>query len=253
METRASEIAAGIYRLSTYVPEIGPPAGFTFNQFLVLGEEPLLFHTGPRRMFPLVRDAVARLIKPESLRWISFGHVESDECGSMNDWLAIAPRAQVTQGQIAVDVQLNDLCDRAPRALQDGEVLDLGGGKRVRYLYTPHVPHGWDSGLLYEEGTRTLLCGDLFTQLGNDRALTTGDIVGPAIAAEDMFQSSSLTPESGQRIRALAELSPRTLALMHGPSFEGNAPAALRALAEDLDRRLARTPTRTQQAQAQLA
>ena len=240
MQTHVHEIAAGIYRLSTFVPEIGPPAGFTFNQFLVLGEEPLLFHTGPRRMFPLVREAVSRLMKPEDLRWISFGHVEADECGSMNDWLAIAPGAQVTQGQIAVDVQLNDLCDRAPRALQDGEVLDLGGGKRVRYLYTPHVPHGWDAGLLYEETTGTLLCGDLFTQLGNGKALTTGDIVGPAAAAEDMFQASALHPETGNRVRALATLAPRTLALMHGPSFEGDTSRALHALAEDYDRRRTR-------------
>jgi flavorubredoxin len=230
METRVHEIAAGIYRLSTFVPEIGPPAGFTFNQFLVLGDEPLLFHTGPRRMFPLVREAVARLLPPERLRWISFGHVEADECGSMNDWLALAPQAQVAQGQIACDVQLNDLADRAPRALQDGEVLDLGG-KRVRYLYTPHTPHGWDAGVMFEESTGTLLCGDLFTQLGNGAPLTTADIVGPALAAEELFQASSLNPGMGVRIRALAALAPRTLALMHGPAYEGDGARALQALA----------------------
>jgi flavorubredoxin len=158
----------------------------------------------------------------------------------MNDWLAIAPRAQVAQGQIAVDVQLNDLCDRAPRALQDGEVLDLGGGKRVRYLYTPHTPHGWDAGVMFEESTGTLLSGDLFTQLGNGKALTTEDIVGPAIAAEDMFQASTLNPMMGERIRTLAQLEPRTLALMHGPSFNGDSAGALRALAEDYDRRAQR-------------
>ena len=236
MNTRVDEIAGGIYRLSTFVPEIGPPAGFVFNQFLVLGDEPLLFHTGPRRMFPLVREAVAKLIKPEALRWISFGHVEADECGSMNDWLAIAPQAQVTQGQIAVDVQLNDLCDRAPRALQDGEVLDLGG-KRLRYLYTPHCPHGWDAGVMYEESTGTLLSGDLFTQLGNDRVMTDGDILGPAIAAEEMFQATSLNPEIPARIRALAKLRPKKVALMHGPSFEGDGAAALLALADFYERR----------------
>jgi flavorubredoxin len=239
MQTTVNEIAAGIYRLSTFVPEIGPPAGFTFNQFIVLGDEPLLFHTGPRRMFPLVREAVAKLMPPEQLRWISFGHVEADECGSMNDWLAIAPRAQVAQGQIAVDVQLNDLCDRAPRALQDGEVLDLGGGKRVRYLYTPHTPHGWDAGVMFEESTGTLLSGDLFTQLGNGKALTADDILGPAIAAEDMFQASALNPGMGSRIRALAELGPSTIALMHGPAFNGDTRAALDALAADYDRRVA--------------
>jgi len=237
MQTRVDEIASGIYRLSTFVPEIGPPAGFTFNQFLVVGDEPLLFHTGPRRMFPLVREAVSRLMPPERLRWISFGHVEADECGSMNDWLAIAPHAQVAQGQIACDVQLSDLCDRAPRALQDGETLELGG-KRVRYIYTPHCPHGWDAGVMFEESTGTLLGGDLFTQLGNDRVLTDVDIVGPAIQAEDMFQATSLNPQIPGRIRALAELRPRTLALMHGPSYNGDTHAALHALADDYARRL---------------
>lgn len=236
MHTHVSEIADRIYRLSTLVPEIAPPAGFVFNQFLVLGDEPLLFHTGPRRMFPLVRDAVSRLVAPENLRWISFGHVEADECGSMNEWLALAPHAQVAHGSTACSVSLQDLADRAPRLLQDGEVIDLGGGKRVRYLDTPHTPHSWDAGVMYEESTKTLLCGDLFTQLGND-VLTEGDIVGPAIAAEDLFQYSSLNPGMGSRIRSLASLSPRTLALMHGPSYMGDGGAALRALADDYDRR----------------
>jgi flavorubredoxin len=238
METKIAEIADGIYRLSTYVGEIAPPAGFVFNQFLVLGEEPLLFHTGPRRMFPLVRDAVAKLMKPEDLRWITFGHVEADECGAMNDWLGVAPRAQVAHGRTACFVSLNDLADRAPRMLDDGEVVDIGGGKRLRYLDTPHVPHGWEAGLLYEEATGTLLCGDLFTQIGDGPALVDGDIVGPAIAAEDMFKSSSLNPNMGSIIRRLAGLKPRRLALMHGPSFEGDGAAALNALADDYDRRL---------------
>ncbi len=237
MKTTISEIADGIYRLSTFVPEIAPPAGFTFNQFLVLGDEPLMFHTGPRKMFPLIRDAVSRLIPPERLRWISFGHFEADECGAMNEWLAIAPNAQIAHGRIGCDVSLNDMADRAPRALADGEVIDLGRGKRVRYLDTPHTPHGWDAGVVYEESTGTLMCGDLFTQLGDGPALTEGDIVGPAIAAEDMFQYSCLNPNMGTTIRALARLSPRTLALMHGPSFSGDGRAALLALADDYDRR----------------
>ncbi|HYH22218.1 MAG TPA: MBL fold metallo-hydrolase [Azospirillum sp.] len=239
METRISEITDGIYRLSTFVPEVAPPAGFTFNQFLVLGEEPLLFHTGPRSMFPLVRAAVARLIAPERLRWITFGHYEADECGAMNEWLAVAPDAEVAHGQTACLVSLNDMADRTPRMLQDGETIDLGNGKRVRYLDTPHVPHGWEAGLLYEEGTGTLLCGDLFTQVGDGPALTEGDIVGPAIAAEDMFRYSSLNPGMGATIRRLAELAPRTLALMHGPSFAGDGAAALRALAGGYDDRVA--------------
>ena len=236
METRIDEISGGIYRLSTFVAEIAPPAGFTFNQFVVLGEEPLLFHTGPRQMFPLVHAAVGRLISPERLRWIAFGHFEADECGSMNEWLAAAPNAEVAHGQTGCLVSLNDMADRTPRVLQDGETIDLGGGRRVRYLDTPHIPHGWDAGVLYEESSGTLMCGDLFTQLGDGPALTEGDVVGPAITAEDLFGFSSLNPGMGATIRRLGELAPRTLALMHGPSFNGDATAALRALADDYDR-----------------
>ena len=238
MDTRIDEIADGIYRISTWVPDIAPPAGFTFNQILVHGEEPLLFHTGLRRMFPRVRDAVARVVPPERLRWITFGHYEADECGAMNEWLAVAPQAEVAHGQTACLVSLNDMADRAPRMLQDGQTIDLGRGKRVRYIDTPHVPHGWEAGLLFEEGSGTLLCGDLFSQLGDGPALTRADIVGPGIAAEDMFKASALNPEMGATIRRLAQLEPRTLALMHGPSFEGDCEAALNALADDYDRRV---------------
>jgi flavorubredoxin len=238
METRINEIADGIFRLSTFVPEIAPPAGFTFNQFLVLGDEPLLFHTGLRRMFPLVREAVARILPPEQLRWIAFGHYEADECGAMNEWLAVAPQAQVAHGQTACLVSLNDMAERAPRILSDGEVMDLGNGRRLRYIDTPHIPHGWEAGVMMEEGSGTLLCGDLFTQIGDGPALTEGDVVGPAIAAEDLFRYSSLNPGMGATIRRLAALSPRRLALMHGPSFAGDGAAALRALADDYDRRI---------------
>jgi flavorubredoxin len=236
METKIAEIADGIYRLSTLVPEVAPPAGFTFNQFLVTGDEALLFHTGPRRMFPLVHGAVARLMPPEKLRWISFGHVEADECGAMNDWLAAAPRAEVTHGATACLVSLNDLADRPPHMLAEDAVLDLGG-RRLRFLPTPHLPHGWEAGIFLEETTGTLLCGDLFTQVGDGPALTGADIIGPAIAAEDMFHASSLHPDSGALLRRLAALQPRRLALMHGPSFEGDGAAALMALAADYDRR----------------
>jgi flavorubredoxin len=238
MQTKISEIADGIYRLSTYVPDIAPPAGFTFNQFLVLGDEPLMFHTGLRKMFTLNRDAVSRLVAPERLRWIAYGHFEADECGAMNEWLAVAPQAQAAHGQTGCLVSLNDFADRPPRVLNDGETIDLGGGKRVRFIDTPHTPHGWDAGVLYEESTRTLLCGDLFTQLGDGPALTEGDVVGPAIAGEDLFKYSSLSPGMGATIRSLAKLAPRTLALMHGPSFSGDGAAALRALADDYDRRM---------------
>ena len=239
METKVSEIADGVYRFSTWVPDIAPPAGFVFNQFLVTGDEPLLFHTGLRRMFPLVRDAVARVMPVETLRWISFGHYEADECGAMNEWLAAAPHAEVAHGQTACDVSLNDMADRPPRTLQDGEVIDLGAGRRVRYLDTPHVPHAWEAGLLFEESTQTLLCGDLFTQLGDGPALTEGDILGPALAGEDLFHASALNPTMGATIRRLANLEPRTLGLMHGPSFAGDCPGVLRELAADYDRRIA--------------
>jgi len=238
METRINEIADGIYRLSTFVPEIAAPAGFTFNQFLVLGAEPLLFHTGYRQMFPLVHAAVSRLIQPDRLRWITFGHYEADECGAMNDWLAVAPRAEVAHGATGCLVSLNDMAARAPRVLSDGAVLDLGNGKRVRYLDTPHIPHGWEAGVLFEETSGTLLCGDLFTQVGDGAALTRSDIVGPAIATEDFFRFSSLNPGMGPTIRRLAQLAPHTLALMHGPSFAGDGAAALRALADDYDSRV---------------
>src|SRR6478672_8482640 len=238
METRINEIADGIYRLSTYVKDIAPPAGFTFNQFLILGDEPLMFHTGLRKMFPLNRDAVSRLIEPGCLRWIAFGHYEADECGAMNEWLAIAPNAQPAHGQTGCMVSLNDMADRAPRVLADGEVIDLGRGKRVRYIDTPHTPHGWDAGVMYEESTGTLLCGDLFTQLGDGPALVHGgDIVGPAIQGEDLFQYSSLAPGMGSAIRRLAPIKPKTLALMHGPSFAGDGAAALNALADYYDKR----------------
>lgn len=237
METKVTEIAEGIFRLSTHVPEIVPPAGFTFNQFLVLGDEPLMFHTGLRKMFALNLGALSRIIPVERLRWIAYGHFEADECGAMNEWLATAPQATPAQGKIGCTVSLNDFADRAPRMLEDGEVLDLGAGKRVRFIDTPHTPHGWDAGVLYEESTGTLMCGDLFTQLGNDHTLTEEDIVGPAIAAEDIFNYSSLNPAMGTTLRRLSDLSPRTLALMHGPSFAGDGAAALRELADEYDRR----------------
>ncbi|QDP19866.1 MBL fold metallo-hydrolase [Sphingomonas xanthus] len=232
MTTQLDEIADGIFRISTFVP----PAGLTFNQFLILADQPLLFHTGQRQLFPAVRDAVAQVIPPETLRWISFGHVEADECGSANLWLETAANAQVAHGALACDINLTDMCDRAPVALGNEALLDLGG-KRVRYIDTPHTPHGWDAGLLYEETSDTLLCGDLFTQVGAAHALTASDIVGPAIAAEDQFGFSSLHPQMGSTIRRLAALKPARLALMHGPSFEGDCAAALEALADDYDRR----------------
>jgi flavorubredoxin len=230
MEPTVDEIAEGIYRISTFLPDVAPPAGFTFNQFLVQAEEPLLFHTGPRGIFPQVAEAVATITPVESVRWITFGHVESDECGSMNMWLAAAPNSEVAHGVVGCMVSLDDLCDRPPRPLADGEVIDLGG-KRVRHIDTPHVPHCWEARLLYEETTKTLLCGDLFAHMGGRAALTTSDLVEPAIAAEAVFQASSLPPHTAATMRKLGDLAPTTLATMHGSSFTGDGKQALYDLA----------------------
>src|SRR3954454_25172014 len=203
MNPTISEIAEGIYRLSTWVPDVAPPAGFTFNQFLVDADEPLLFHAGHRQMFPLLADAVARIRPVEELRWITFGHVEADECGAMNSWLGAAPRAEVAHGALGCMVSLDDLCDRPPRPLADGEVIDLGG-KRVRHLDTPHVPHGWEARVLFEETTGTLLCGDLFSHLGNSPAVVSDDIVEAAMQAEAIFHSTCLAPSTAVTMERLA-------------------------------------------------
>jgi flavorubredoxin len=239
IHTTTDEIADGIFRISTWVPEVTPD-GFTFNQFLVRGEESLLFHAGMRGLFPTVAEAVGRLIDPTTLRWLSFGHVEADESGAMNAWLATAPDCQVTFGALGCDISLNDMCDRPPRALAEGEVVDLGG-KRLRQISTPHVPHGWEAQVLYEETTGTLLCGDLFSQVGRTEAITTDDVVEPALAAEAMFRAMSLGPGTSAALRQLADLRPTTLAIMHGASFAGDGAAALERLAEGC-RELAAVP-----------
>jgi flavorubredoxin len=237
MQPTVTEIADDIFRVSTWIPDVSPE-GFTFNQFLVRAEEPLLFHTGPRGLFPLVAEAVATVVPVESLRWISFGHVESDECGGMNAWLAAAPNSTVAFGALGCLVSLNDLCDRPPRPLTDGEVMDLGG-KRVRQISTPHVPHGWEAQVMFEETTGTLLCGDLFTHVGAPPALTGNDIVEPAMVAEAIFGASCLTPRTAPTMRALGDLNPATLAIMHGSSFRGDGRQALYDLADRYEKLLA--------------
>ncbi len=233
MQTRIDEIADDIFRLSTFTPDL-PPVGFTFNQYLIRADEPFLFHCGGRALFPLVSAAAASIVPLAALRWISFGHVESDECGSMNAWLEAAPHAQIVHGGLACMVSLNDLADRPPRPLAHQEVLDIGG-KRVRYLDTPHVPHAWESGLIFEETTRTLFTGDLFTQLGDTPALTDQSIAGPAIAAEEGFKAMALTPATAPTIRSLKDLGAERLAVMHGSCFHGDCAAELEALASWVD------------------
>jgi len=235
MEARIDEIADRVFRVSTYVPDIGP-TGFTFNQFVIDDDEPLIFHTGPRGLFPMVSSAVAKITPVPQLRWVTFGHLEADECGAMNPFLAAAPHAEVAHGATGCMVSLNDLADRTPIPWSDGQVIELGQ-HRIRHVDTPHVPHGWDARVLFEETTRTLLCGDLFTQLGDGPAVTSNDVLAPAAAAEDAFQATSLTPLTGPTIRKLAELAPATLATMHGTAFSGDGAAMLSALADDYDAR----------------
>src|SRR3954469_9405858 len=187
METRTTEVADRIYQFTTYVAE----ADFSFNQYLVDAEEPLLFHTGGRQLFPLVSAAVSAVVPLDRLRWITFGHLESDECGAMNQFLAAAPKAEVAHGLLGCMVSLNDMADRPPRPLADGEVLDLGG-RRVRHIDTPHVPHAWEARVLYEEATSTLLCGDLFTHGGSHPAIADSDIMGPTVATENQYGYSCL-------------------------------------------------------------
>ncbi len=232
MSVRTDEIADGIFRFSTLVPEVAAPAGgFTFNQYLIRADQPLLFHTGPRHMFGDICAAVAALVPLEQLRWVSFGHVESDECGSMNQWLAAAPQAEIAHGATGCMVSLNDLADRPPRMLADGETLDLGG-RRVRWIDTPHVPHAWESGLMFEETTCTLMTGDLFTAAGDGPALTRDGIVEAAAQTEEMFQATSLTPQLAPTIRRLAALQPKTLAVMHGSCFADDCAGQLNGLAD---------------------
>ncbi len=231
METRIDEIAQDVFRLSTHVPDVAPPAGFGFNQFVVRGEQPFLFHTGMRQLFPLVSDAIGRVLGGvERLRWISFAHVEADECGAMNLLLAAAPQAEVVHGPLACMVSLNDLADRPPVVAGD-EPIDIGG-HRMRFLATPHVPHNWESGLWFDETTATLLAGDLFTALGDSPAIIESDLVENAIVAENVFHATSIGAAVAPTIRSLADLRPTTLACMHGSSFRGDGADQLRRLAD---------------------
>lgn len=242
MQTRVDEIADDIYRISTFIPEIAEPAGFTFNQFLIDAEQPLLFHTGMKQLFPVVSEAVGRVLPLDRLRWITFGHVEADECGAMNEFLAAAPHAEVAHGVLGCLVSLNDLADRPPRPLDHNETLDLGGKqvrRRVRHLNTPHVPHNWEARVLYEETTGTLFCGDLFTQVGGQAAVTDDDLVERSLDAEALFRQISCLTATATALRSLADLRPTTLAVMHGSSYQGDCAAAMRTLADGLEERFA--------------
>jgi len=230
--TSIDEIADGIFQITTRLPDI-MPGGFTVNQFLIRDDEPLLFHTGMRGMFDAVRGAVAKVIAPESLRYVGYSHLEADECGSLNQWLALAPKAVPVCGFVGAHVFLGDSADRPARALGDGETLALGT-RTVRWLDTPHLPHGEDCGFLFEERDKTLFCGDLFAQPGSDLpAVTDGDIFGPSEIFRERFPYAPVR-NAATLVDKLAATEPALLACMHGASHRGDGGALLRRLARAL-------------------
>lgn len=232
MDSTVTEIAPDIFRLSTFSTEFG----IQFNQFLIRDDEPFLMHSGMRRMFPATRQAVAAVLDPATLRWIGFSHFESDECGALNQWAGVAPHSQAVCSFVGATVTVNDFAEHPARALADGEVLDTGH-HRLRFLATPHVPHCWDAGLFFDETHRVLLCSDLFFHPGDPPPLNEGDVVGPARDAiignlsGPLANDMPYTPYTDATLRRLAELEPRTLAVMHGSSFRGDGRRALLDLA----------------------
>ena len=234
--TNIHEIADGIYRINTPIQFPGGAGGFTFNQYLIVDDEPLLFHTGPRKMFPLVREAVASVMPVERLRYIGFSHFEADECGSLNEWLAAAPQSVAVCSRVAAMTSVEDIADRAPRPLGDGETLKLGT-RTVRWLDTPHLPHGWDCGYLFEEKTRTLLCGDVLTQPGSDMpAITESDVLGPSEGFRQAIDYYAHGVDTRALIEKLAATNPATLACMHGSAWRGDGAKLLRELANAVAR-----------------
>jgi flavorubredoxin len=223
--TRIDEVADGIYRIHTPFKDL--PGGFSFNQYLVLDDEPLLFHTGPKKLAPLVADAINAVVPVAKLRWIAFSHVEGDECGGLEALSAMAPGVAPVCSRVAAMV--NDFGDRT-RALGDGEVLAIGK-RRLRWIDTPHLPHGWECGYLFEEHTKTLLCGDLFTQPGAEHApIVESDILGPSEAFRGAMDYFSHTKHVGALIEKVAATEPRVLACMHGSAWRGDGGKLLRAL-----------------------
>ncbi len=244
-KARVSEIAPDLFALSIYVPAFN----LRFNHFLIKDEEPLLFHAGMKQMFPLLRDAVARVIDPSSIRWVSFSHYEADECGALNEWLQVAPRAEPVCGLVGAAVSVNDLAVRPARVLAQDEVLKIGR-HRLRFRQTPHVPHNWEASLLFEEVTRTLFCSDLFTHNGDVAPLTDSDVVdrakqGLIEGQQGPFANAyPYTPLTDPILHGLADLQPARLALMHGSAFEGDGGQALRDLATAMRDVLGSTPVK---------
>ncbi len=233
--TRVDEISDGIFRISTPVASIVAGGGITYNQYLLVDDEPLLFHTGKRRMFPQVQEAVARILPLERLRWISFSHFEADECGALNEFLAAAPHALPLCGRLLAMLSVNDIADREARILGDGEILQTGRF-RIEWLDTPNLPHGWEAGLIMEQATRTLLCSDLFADGGTDHPpLFEGDIFGPSEAFRRKLDFYTHTKETREALGRLASLKPTTLARMHGSAWHGDGARLLLALADSLE------------------
>jgi len=232
--TNLHEIASGIYRINTPVQIPGGP-DFNFNQYFVADDEPLLFHTGPRRMFPLVAEAIGKVLPLERLRYVAFSHFEADECGSLNDFLAAAPVAVPVSSQVAAMVSVNDVATRPARALADGEILRTGR-HAFKWLDAPHVPHAWENGFMIDLETRTMLCGDLFTQGGSGAvAITEGDILGPSEAFRQAMDYYAHSPQTAATLERLAREQPQVLACMHGSAWRGDGAALLRALAHSLN------------------
>jgi flavorubredoxin len=224
-----TEISPEVFRISTFFPEFN----IQFCQFLVRGDEPLLFHTGMRGLFPLVKEAVARLIEPANLRWIGFSYFEADECGALNEWLAVAPNAKPVCSLVGKMVSVDDFVGNdSAKGMMDGEVLETGS-HRFRFLATPHVPHCWEAGFLYEEAGGVLFCSDLFHQNGDVAPLTTSDVVGPARETMIGYQAGPLanylpyTKNTDGELKRLAALKPKVLATMHGSAFEGDGERAI--------------------------
>ena len=233
--TRIDEIAAGIYRINTPIDIPGGPGQFSFNQYLIVDDEPLLFHTGLRRLFPAVSEAIARVLPPARLKYVALSHFEADECGALNEFLGIAPQAVAVCGRIAAMTSVGDYAVRPPRVLGDGEELALGS-HRVRWYDTPHVPHAWECGLALETTTRTFLCGDLFTQGGaGEKALIETDILEPSEAFRAPMDYFAHAPQTRAVLERFAAEAPQTLACMHGSAWRGDGAALLRALAAALN------------------
>jgi flavorubredoxin len=233
-ETAIDEIADGIYRISTGMPGGDVPGGFSFNQYLIVDDAPLLFHTGMRGLFTNTRAAIETVMPVSRLRYLGFSHYEADECGAMNQFLAVAPKAEVVCGKIAAMVAAGDQADRPPRAMADGEKLSLGRREMI-WLDAPHVPHGWDCGFMADTTTRTLFCGDLFTQAGdNNPPVTESDILEPSEMMRHAMDYFAHGPDTPRLIEKLAALNPTTLACMHGSAFKGDGAGLLRALSQRL-------------------